>query len=383
MKFGPIYKLTKNGKIQTWEIHVEGNAFYTIEGLLNGKQTRSSPTFCVAKNVGRSNETTPEMQAGREAESRYTRKLERGYTLNVDNVKAAKQDGYEPMTARKFSDLKDKITDECYVQPKFDGIRCIMMQDGAFTRNGKSIVTIPHIQKRLEPFFKEYPDAILDGELYNHELHDDFNKITSIIKKTKPTTEHLIESEKLAQYYVYDMPRLSKEFNESQVFTERNKKMHEVLGQYVYDKKIVLVSENKVSPEKDLESEVKRLHDVYVSKGFEGIMVRTNGPYEQKRSKTLLKYKVFDDEEFIVDDILPGLGGKAHMAARIILHTKEGYPFAAGLNGTNEYCEQVLIEKDRYIGKPATVRFFGYTPSEKSVPRFGKVIELDRIDNAK
>ena len=34
---------------------------------------------------------------------------------------------------------------------------------------GKAITTCDHIFIALQPFFEQYPEAILDGELYNHE----------------------------------------------------------------------------------------------------------------------------------------------------------------------------------------------------------------------
>ena len=75
-------------------------------------------------------------------------------------------------------------------QPKLDGIRCIIRKTNevveAHTRNGKKIDAIPHILHSLEEFFKENPYAILDGELYNHDLRDNFNKITSLVRKQKP-----------------------------------------------------------------------------------------------------------------------------------------------------------------------------------------------------
>jgi len=40
----------------------------------------------------------------------------------------------------------------------------------AYSRTGKEWKNIDHILKQLKPFFKKFPDVILDGELYNHDL---------------------------------------------------------------------------------------------------------------------------------------------------------------------------------------------------------------------
>jgi ATP-dependent DNA ligase len=38
-------------------------------------------------------------------------------------------------------------------------------------------------------------------------------------------------------------------------------------------------------------------HDDFLSKGYEGSILRLNGPYEQKRSYNLQKFKDFQDTE--------------------------------------------------------------------------------------
>ena len=88
---------------------------------------------------------------------------------------------YEPMLAQKFEDREATLEYPVYSQPKLDGIRCIVqMKDGkivSHTRTGREIETIPHILEELKFFFDLYPNAVLDGELYNHALKSDFNKI--------------------------------------------------------------------------------------------------------------------------------------------------------------------------------------------------------------
>ena len=95
------------------------------------------------------------------------------------------------MLAQKYEDRKDGLVYPLYSQPKLDGIRCIVSWDDnnglvAKTRNGKVIDAVPHILNSLELFFINDPDAVLDGELYNHDLKDNFNKITSLVRKQKP-----------------------------------------------------------------------------------------------------------------------------------------------------------------------------------------------------
>ena len=72
-----------------------------------------------------------------------------------------------------------------YIQPKLDGVRCVIQYDNstvtAYSRTGKEWKNIQHILDELLPFFKKHPDVVLDGELYNHDLRDDFEKIISLV----------------------------------------------------------------------------------------------------------------------------------------------------------------------------------------------------------
>ena len=94
----------------------------------------------------------------------------------------------KPMLAHKYN--PEKADYPAYIQPKLDGVRCIFTKDGAYSRTGNEFKNVDHIKKDLKVVFNRYPNLILDGELYNHGLKDDFEKIISLVRKTKPTQEH-------------------------------------------------------------------------------------------------------------------------------------------------------------------------------------------------
>ena len=107
------------------------------------------------------------------------------------------------MLAHKYNE--DKADYPAYIQPKLDGVRCLFTKDGAFSRAGNQFMNVEHIEYDLKPVFNRYPNLILDGELYNHGLKDDFNKIISLVKKKKPTNDERNEAEQLVQYHMYDI----------------------------------------------------------------------------------------------------------------------------------------------------------------------------------
>jgi len=110
----------------------------------------------------------------------------------------------KPMLAHKYDPDRVNWGDYVYMQAKLDGVRCLFTKDGAFSRTGKQFMNVQHIEEDLEDTFKALPWLVLDGELYNHNLRNDFEKIISLVRKQKPTDEDRSEARRLTQYHVYD-----------------------------------------------------------------------------------------------------------------------------------------------------------------------------------
>ena len=111
----------------------------------------------------------------------------------------------------------------------------------------------------------------------------------------------------------------------------------------------------------------------YMADGYEGQMIRViNSLYESKRSKSLMKHKVFYDQEFEIIDVLEGKGKLTGKVGRIIFEIN-GTQFKSAVNGDHEYLEQ-LFKDGNLIGKQATVKYFELTPD--GIPRFPKVIAI-------
>ena len=79
----------------------------------------------------------------------------------------------KPMLAYPVSDKPIDYTNKVSMQPKLDGVRCLIqyeqvtpLQTGpvAYSRTGKQWKNIDHILESLTPFFEANPDVILDGE---------------------------------------------------------------------------------------------------------------------------------------------------------------------------------------------------------------------------
>jgi DNA ligase-1 len=362
MKLETIYKSTKGGKVQEWTIEVVGNKYRTISGQTDGKKVTNEWTVVYGKNEGRANATTDKEQCMKEAIAKRTKKLESGYFENIKHIH--KQQYFEPMLAAKWEDYKNKVEYPLYSQPKLDGIRCIVTKDGMFSRNGKPIISAPHIRKALDKLFKHEPDTILDGELYADKFANDFNAIVSLVKKTKPTDADLKQSEKNIEYHVYDIPSVDG------TFKERCIELDEIALDFP---KCVKQVETHIV---NRESEVIEWYEDYVERGFEGQMLRVNNVYENKRSKFLLKHKSFVDEEYTIIDIVEGEGNRTGTAGYFVFETAEGKPFKSNVKGTWEETAEMLKNKKKLIGREATVKYFNLTPD--GIPRFPYVINIDR-----
>lgn len=345
MKYDTLYHIDGNENVRVWWMEQDGDKYRTVSGIEGGQLVTSEWKIAKPKNVGRANATTGKEQAASEIESQYTKKLDRKYSRTKTN--AAKSNIIEPMLADKFKAWDKKWT-YVYVQPKLDGMRCIATKEGLFSRQGKPIISVPHIVEALKPLFMEYPQMILDGELYNHDLRDNFNELISIARQMKPTADDLVKAEQHIQYHVYDMV-------DSEVFSTRRYHICECLEK-LNSPYIKNVYTSAVSNPEELDE----TYSYMLEHGYEGQMIRLDEPYEQKRSKTLLKRKEFLDEEFEVVDILEGQGNWSGYAKSVMCRDSAGIIFNAGIKGTQEFTKELLTRKP--MPKTVTVRYQNKTP---------------------
>ena len=126
-------------------------------------------------------------------------------------------------------------------------------------------------------------------------------------------------------------------------------------------------------------ADIKLMLETWEKQGHEGAIVRTNGVYENKRSKHLLKYKTFVDDEFEIVNVIEGEGNLTKKVGAFELKDSRGVLFRSSPTGSHEYWEQMWQDKNNLIGKMATVKFKELTPLTErggGVPSFGKVIAI-------
>jgi DNA ligase-1 len=359
-----IYKRDSKGKLRQWSYNLgtDGNnwAWSTTSGLVDGQLVTSDWRLVTEKNVGKTNQTSPEQQASLEADAELTKKLESGYFY--DRAKVDQFDKFVPMLAHTYTeDSVNWDQESVFEQPKLDGIRCIARADGLWTRSGKPIRSVPHVWEQLAPVFAAKPTLVLDGELYNHELRDNFNELASIIRKETP----IVAADELIQYHIYDCVYTG----QNEAFFIRKEDLEQLFATYFDENRVVKrVTTCTIRSQADLDSR----YAFWLAVGYEGQMIRKlNSLYENKRSRSLLKRKEFLTAEFQVVSVEEGLGNWSGCVKRFNLRLPDGRAFDAGVRGT-QYQLAALWQAER-VPTWATLRYF--TPTPDGVPRFPVVVD--------
>jgi len=364
-----LFKLSKQNKILHYVVQVIDNKtssqLVTDKGQFLGAYQSDTKEFVIGKNVGRANETTHFQQAISEADSKVNKQKDEGYKLwdgdlvpgpNVakeilewltDQGKGTDASGdLKPMLAHK--DLKS-IKFPCLIQRKYDGIRCFSKVNGGTTmksRNGKDFNYLQHIMNDLG---LNFTNCIVDGELYSNTLT--FQEILSSVKREQA-------SNKLISLRIYDViPLDNLKLKQSERVNLLNLKQDSTCLHPVETYTV-----NNIE-------EVKVYFAQFIEEGYEGAILRNlNGEYEfGGRSRDLIKYKEFDDDEFEIVDVIEA-SGRDEGTAIFVMCNKNDQIFNARPKGTREIRREYLLNKKELIGKMGTVQYQGLT--DDGVPRF-------------
>lgn len=371
-----LFKQDTTGAMRQWSMEQQDENYRTVTGQVAGTLVVSEWTKATVKNVGASNEKSPFVQAQLEIIAAYKKKIKEGYRETHEEASLGDRGFFEPMLAKKYEDycqaetpwLWNKDGGGVFAQPKLDGIRCIVKDGKLQTRKGEPIPSCDHILKALGtiPY-----GVVLDGELYNHDLKDNFNEIASLVRKTKGFDKHLEAISNTIQYWIYDVffdcaPDMK--------FSDRNAHLLILLSKLNPGPSIKIVHTNRIDSQKELDDH----YEMVLSWGMEGQIVRLDAPYENKRTKSLLKRKEFQDEEFIIQDVLEGIGNRSGMAGSLLLQLGDGRTFQSGIKGGRDHYRYLLAKRDQFIGKKTTIRYFHRTPD--GIPRFPVSVDIDRKD---
>lgn len=359
-------KTTTGKSTRTWKIWSEGANIITEYGVVGGKLQRST-RIAVAKNVGKSNETTPEEQAILEVERDYKKYREKsaGKVL-VDDVTEVSY-LVSPMLAKSNYKPAD-LTFPLIVQPKLDGVRAIaIIRDGNLELYSRNKKLFNHFLKIKEEILKlGIKDIIFDGEIYSKDLFHEDGSIVPEEEKFQILQKAFAVGRKepsfydsQVQYHIFDIV----DKNKTQIDRLR------ILDTVPESEHIKIVKSHLIEDE----VEGDELFDQYIKEGYEGLIYRPADLKYVPDARRLMKRKSGDEDEFEIVGFKEGIG---KMRGGVVwrVSTLEGEQFDVVPLGSMDDRREMFENGEEYVGKLLTVKFDGKFAS--GVPRFpiGKTI---------
>lgn len=285
------------------------------------------------------------------------------YNLPKDSTDA--QGRPKPMKCTALQDTKTnglkenvlkKIKFPCQVQPKLDGVRCVILHENgkwiAISSSGKSYnVAARHILDEIETL--NLPtDLMFDGELYIHG--EPLEYLSGLARKQNPTFEQL-----RLEFHIFDL-----------VHSAKQQKRLDLLS-YQFQSKPRLFNSTCIhrvpSSNARNQEELDEFFKYYSEAGYEGVIVRNNdGDYKQgTRSSQIFKWKAFQDAEYEITGIELGKRGVEDLV--FVLKTEDGKEFKAKPLGSASKMQSYALNLEKIKGKKATVQFL--TLSQGGIPQ--------------
>lgn len=246
--------------------------------------------------------------------------------------------------------------------------RCIGIVDSSgnttfYSRTGKIFDTLDVVRDGIKSL--GISDVVLDGELclVDENGNEDFQGVMKELRKK----DHTIPN---PSFKIFDMITIDEFYSRK---GEKNR-----LYSIRYANLCAVMQLNECPCLTVLEQEVIRddsHFNEWIAKStknkWEGLMLRADEPYKGKRSKDLLKYKSFYDDEYEVVDVEFGpfryvLDGKEHEETMLSCVTikHKGYDVRVGSGFTIDQRQEFYCNPCKILGKQITVQYFEETKNQ-------------------
>ena len=258
--------------------------------------------------------------------------------------------------------------DGWYVSRKIDGARCIAVVDSNgnttfYSRTGKSFDTLDVVGDGIKAL--GITDVVFDGELclVDEDGNEDFQGIMKQLKKK----DHTITN---PSYKIFDMIShdefYSKKGEANKVYTHRLNNLTETMKNNTCPCLSVL-EQDRIKDDDHFAEWVTKAN----KNSWEGLMLRADEPYKGKRSKDLLKYKSFSDDEYEVVDVEMGpfryvKNGaecvETMLSCVTIMH--KNHPVRVGSGFSIEQRQDFYKHPKKILGKIITVQYFSESKNQ-------------------
>ena len=280
----------------------------------------------------------------------------------------------KPMLCKVYdaSDPKTQKIPYWLISRKHDGVRCFLfMKDGEIktSSRGGQDYDIATTYIKQDPFllevFNQFPNIILDGEIYRHGWN--LSTISGLCR-----LESIDERHKELCFHCYDI------VDEESIFSKRFvvlQNLYQLRETKYPESKLVIVEHTVVRSNQ----EIMEAHNKFVAEGYEGAVIRDpNEVYKcGGRDRRMQKIKIFSDAEFKILGLSEGLRDEDMC---FLMETSDGNQFKAKPIGTREDKQWYRDHIKEIIGKMGTVKYFGMTNTEHPVPNLPvfKSVRLDK-----
>jgi DNA ligase-1 len=254
-----------------------------------------------------------------------------------------------------------KITGDCFIEYKYDGVRVIaIVQNGdatLYSRNGKLLENFPHINEALSR--SEFEGLVFDGEV----MSEDFQ---TLMKQVHRKEGAQTEDSYLA---IFDMLTLE-EFNAGgtdMTAFERRERLISVSSYFGYRTQLVQAINLNLDSENGQEA-FKEMNKLALEEGYEGLMIKPiDQGYKCKRSHAWLKIKPFIEVTLKVVALEEGTGkNEGGLGALVVEGDDDGkfFHLNVGSGLTDENREQIWADQDNVIGQLVEIRADAATQSQ-------------------
>lgn len=256
------------------------------------------------------------------------------------------------MLAQEYDPDRHDLVGSFVCQPKLDGLRMVVIQGQAFTRNGRTIDTVGHVLAELSQF----DDFVFDGEIMGSDAFDADSGRTR--RKGTGPDESL-------RYHVFDVVPLDQWKRKRTVaLCEREV----LLARLLHDaglKHVTIVPTFQIPNGATVRELTDTFRDKFVAQGYEGCMIKNvMSPYVFKRSDALLKFKPFHDADGCVVEFQEGKGRhKGRLGALFVEF--DGVITRVGSGFDDKQRDEIWARRDEYLGKTVEAKYQGKTPDGK------------------
>lgn len=258
--------------------------------------------------------------------------------------------------------------DGWYVSRKIDGARCIAIVDSNgdatfYSRTGKSFDTLDIVAGGIKAL--GVTNVVFDGELclVDDEGNEDFQGIMKQLKKK----DHTIPN---PSYKIFDLIThdefYSKKGESNRPYSIR---LADLIGTMKFNECpcLTVLDQEQIKNDDHFAEWVSKS----TKQKWEGLILRADEPYKGKRSKDLLKYKSFFDDEYQVVNAEMGpfryvLNGKEHEETMLscVMITHKGNTVRVGSGFSIEQRQEFYRRPENILGKIITVQYFEQTKNQ-------------------